>query len=465
MKLLLCFLSLLAFSLAAHAELPASVVAALAQAGIPQSNVSIYVQPVDSATPTISHNATKAMNPASLMKLVTTFAALDILTPAYRWKTEVYRDGEVKQGELYGNLILKGYGDPSFDAARFWRLLMALQQAGITQVKGDFIIDKTHFAEQTQAKQPFDDEIWRAYNAMPSAFLVNGRHTSFKFAAENGAVTINQEFELPQIKIINRMQVKAGACDNWRQDLRYVVKPLGENVQVTFDGTLPSACDVRYMELSVLDDTHYAFYSFKKLWAQLGGTFNGRLVVKAKPENATLVMTHQSSALGDVIRDINKWSNNLMARQLLLTLAAEKNGIPAIEAEGATVIKQSLMQHGLTIDNLVMDNGSGLSRSGRVTAQQLGQILVMAYASPVMPEFMSSLSIIGLDGTAKNRLSSSSMQGRAHLKTGSLDGVSSIAGYLINKKNQRLIMVMMVNDAKAYLSRTAQDALMRAIAE
>lgn len=465
MKQWLCFMALLASSLATRAELPASVAAALAQAGIPQSHVSIFVQPVDSTTPSISHNATKPMNPASLMKLLTTYAALDVLTPAYRWKTEVYRDGEVRQGVLYGNLILKGYGDPSFDAAQFWRLLMALQQAGIQHIQGDFIIDKTHFAEVAQGSPPFDDEIWRAYNALPSAFLVNGRHTSFKFSAANGAVTIQQEFELPQIQIVNRMQVKAGSCDNWRQDVRYEVKALAEKVTVTFDGTLPSACDARYMELSVLDDSHYAFYTFKKLWAQLGGSLSGDLVVKAKPDHATLVMTHLSAPLGDVIRDINKWSNNLMARQLLLTLAAEKQAIPATEAEGAHVVRQALMQRGISVDHLVLDNGSGLSRNGRVTAQQLGQMLTIVYNSSVMPEFMSSLSILGLDGTAKNRLSDSQLQGRAHLKTGSLEGVSTIAGYLINQKNQRLVMVMMVNHSKAYLSRAVQDTLMRALAE
>ena len=132
---MLCWLS---FS--AHAELhttvipstviPSTVVDALKKSGIPLASVAIYVQAVDSIAPTLSLNADKSMNPASVVKLVTTTAALDLLTPAYRWKTEVYKDGDVNNGVLTGNLIIKGYGDPSFKAQEFWRLLMSLQQAG-----------------------------------------------------------------------------------------------------------------------------------------------------------------------------------------------------------------------------------------------------------------------------------------------------------------------------------------------
>ena len=185
-------------SFSAQAELPASVADALKKAGILQSSVAIFVQPVDAATPSISHNADKSMNPASVMKLVTTHAALDLLTPNYRWKTEIYKDGSVQNGSLNGNLIIKGYGDPSFKAQEFWRLLMSLQQAGIKQINGDFVIDKSHFAKNVGNRKTFDDETWRAYNAEPSAFLVNGRNTSFKFVATDFGVNVTQEFELRQ---------------------------------------------------------------------------------------------------------------------------------------------------------------------------------------------------------------------------------------------------------------------------
>ena len=208
---MLCWLS---FS--AYAELPSTVVDALKKSGIPLAGVAIYVQAVDSIAPTLSLNADKSMNPASVMKLVTTTAALDLLTPAYRWKTEVYKDGIVTNGVLAGNLIIKGYGDPSFKAQEFWRLLMSLQQAGIKEIKGDLIIDKSVFAKSVGDRHTFDDETWRAYNAEPSAFLVNGRNTSFKFVATDVGVNVSQEFELPEVKVINNMKLAQGACGEWR---------------------------------------------------------------------------------------------------------------------------------------------------------------------------------------------------------------------------------------------------------
>ena len=455
---------LASISFSAQAELPASVADALKKAGIPQNSVAIFVQPVDAATPSINHNADKSMNPASVMKLVTTHAALDLLTPNYRWKTEIYKDGSVQNGSLNGNLIIKGYGDPSFKAQEFWRLLMSLQQAGIKQINGDFVIDKSHFAKNVGNRKTFDDETWRAYNAEPSAFLVNGRNTSFKFVATDFGVNVTQEFDLSEVQIVNNMKLSAGACGEWRSRFGYTVKTLESKTLdsksvVTFNGAFSPDCGERYLELSVFDDEKYAFYTFKKLWKQLGGSFNGRLKVQEIPIGAIKVLEQVSDPLGYVIRDINKWSNNLMARQLLLTIAAEKNGVPATEAKGEAAIKTWLADKGQKIDELVIENGSGLSRTERISAAHLGQLLVAAYNSPIMPELMASLPILAQDGTVKKRLNDSPANGRAHLKTGSLDGVSAIAGYVLDSQNKRHVLVMLINHAKAGASKNAQDAL------
>ena len=216
-------LTLLCISFLAKAELPAVVADALKRASIPLSAVAVYVQAVDATATSINHNAAKSTNPASVMKLVTTAAALDLLTPAYRWKTEVYKDGNINNGVLQGNLVLKGYGDPSFKAQEFWRLLMSLQQAGIKQITGDLVIDKTVFAKSVGDRHTFDDETWRAYNAEPSAFLVNGRNTSFKFVATDVGVNVTQEFELPEVQIVNNMKLRSGACGEWRSNFGYTV--------------------------------------------------------------------------------------------------------------------------------------------------------------------------------------------------------------------------------------------------
>ncbi len=452
-------LLLLLLSFTAHAELPSTVAEALKAAGIPAKNVAVYVQSVESDSATLSHNADKSMNPASVMKLVTTNVALDLLTPAYRWKTEVYRDSDVVNGVLQGSLMIKGYGDPSFKAQDFWRMLMSLQQAGIKEIKGDLIIDKSYFAKNIANKKAFDDETWRAYNAEPSAFLVNGRNTSFKFIATDTGVNINQEFELSEIQIVNNMKLVQGACGEWRSRFGYVIKPNASGAAVTFSGTFSADCGERYLELSVFDDEKYAFYTFKKLWKELGGKFSGQLKIQDTPMSAVKVLEQLSDPLAYVVRDINKWSNNLMARQLLLTLAAEKLGAPATEVNGATALKNWFADKASKFDELVIENGSGLSRIERISAEHLGKMLVSTYNSQVMPEFMASLPILALDGTVKKRLNDSQSNGRAHLKTGSLDGVSAIAGYVLDVNNHRHVLVMLVNHPKAAASRNAQDAL------
>ncbi|WP_029147182.1 D-alanyl-D-alanine carboxypeptidase/D-alanyl-D-alanine-endopeptidase [Methylophilus sp. 5] len=453
----------------AQAALPLNVPEALAKAQLPAESVAIVVQPVDGGVPIISHNATKAMNPASVMKLVTTYAALEALTPAYRWKTEVYRNGTLSQGVLDGDLIIKGYGDPALNVADFWRLLQLVQQQGIRQIKGNLILDLSVYAPEVSQRPVLDDEPWRAYNANPSALLLNGRNTSFRFAVANvgnkPAVQISQEFELPQIRVINTMQLRKGACNDWRSDLHYSVTPQTDGVTVAFSGTLPAQCDERYLELSVLGDTQYLLFSFKKLWAQLGGQFNGQLLLAPVIDNATLVTTWLSPPLDSVVRDINKWSNNVMARQLLLTIALEAGFTPADEAGAALALKQTLRQRGLQWPELVLENGSGLSRNERVSAEHLAQLLVTAYQRPVMPVLMASLPILGMDGTTKKRLAEGNSKGMAYLKTGSLEGVSSIAGYVQDTSGKRYVLVVIANHARASAVRAVQDALLKQLIE
>ncbi|SDK57843.1 D-alanyl-D-alanine carboxypeptidase / D-alanyl-D-alanine-endopeptidase (penicillin-binding protein 4) [Methylophilus rhizosphaerae] len=453
----------------AHAALPASLQEALTKAQLPAESVAIVIQPLDGNVPLISHNASKPMNPASVMKVVTTYAALEALTPAYRWKTEVYRNGPVSQGVLDGDIILKGYGDPSLNVAEFWQLLQQVQQQGIRQIKGNLILDTSVYAPEVSQRPVLDDEPWRAYNANPNALLINGRHTSFRFGVSTTsikpAVNIAQEFELSQISIVNLMQVRKGACGDWRSDLRYAVSPTAEGATVTFSGTLPEQCDERYLELSVLNDTQYTLFTFGKLWAQLGGQFNGQAATGVTPPNANLVTTWWSAPLDAVIRDLNKWSNNVMARQVMLTIGLEAGLAPVDENAAALALKNTLRMRGLSFPELVLENGSGLSRNERISAEHLAQLLVTAYQRPVMPVLMASLPILGLDGTLKKRLPEPPSQGMAYLKTGSLEGVSSIAGYVQDRQGKRYVLVMMVNHPHASAARAVQDGLIKGIVE
>lgn len=466
MKKQLCYLLLSLVSLTAKAALPSEVAEALSQAGVPLDQVAVVVQAVDSAQPSVLHNAEKSLNPASLMKLVTSNAALELLGPNYRWKTELYYEGSISHGVLAGNLIIKGYGDPNFTSADFWRLLSNLKQAGIEDIKGDLILDKSYFAAPAQQQASFDNEVWRAYNALPSAFLINGRHTRFKFnssTSEKNAVSISSDLALPQLDIYNNMRLLPGACRDWRNHMRYTVSNESTTgadpiKSITFSGSYAADCEEKFLELSLFNDELYAYYSFKKLWQELGGKFSGQLQVKQASGLAQKLLEQQSLPLSQVLPEMNKWSNNLMARQLLLTIAAEKMAVPATEADGATAINRWFSKQGMG-DKLVIENGSGLSRIERLSADALARMLMQAYHGPVMPEFISSLPVLALDGTLMKRLKDSPTAKRAHIKTGSLDGVSAIAGYVLDKQNRRQVLVMLVNHEKASASKLAQDAL------
>lgn len=459
MRWLLILTGLMLASFQASAQLPPEIAAALKSAGIPESSVAVYVQSVAEESAILSHNADESMNPASVMKLVTTNAALELLSPTYRWKTEVYKNGNVANGTLKGDLIIKGYGDPSFKSQDFWRLLTRLQQSGIKKITGDLIIDKDYFDKTAEAQANFDGEVWRAYNAAPSAFLVNARSSSFRFSTSDNVVQLDQEFELPEIQIINHMKLVETGCAAWRNTMTYQVKSTENGAVVTFSGTFSPSCGEKYLELSLFNDDKYTFFTFKKLWRELGGSFNGRLKVAETPDAATKVIEQTSDPLGYVVRDINKWSNNLMARQLLLTIGAERVGAPATVGKGEEAVKDWLISKGLRFNEFVIDNGAGLSRKARISAAHLGSLLVSAYNSAVMPELMASLPILSKDGTVMGRLKDGQSNGRAHLKTGSLDGVSAIAGYILDANGHRHVLVMLVNHAKASASRDAQDAL------
>ncbi|HSH73915.1 MAG TPA: D-alanyl-D-alanine carboxypeptidase/D-alanyl-D-alanine-endopeptidase [Methylophilaceae bacterium] len=455
----------------AHAALPDSVLSALQKDGVSVDSVSVMVQRVDSTKPLISYQADKPLNPASSMKILTTYAGLELLGPAYRWRTEVYTDGTLSNGTLNGNLIIKGHGDPSLMAEDVWRMLNSLRQAGVRDIRGDLVLDNTYFSPIKNDAGSFDNEPYRAYNATPNALAINLKSTSFRLFTQNQQVNIQMTPDLPEIQVINQLKATPSDCGDWKNKLRYEVKPLYEvkpkqatsqtnGANVTFTGEFATTCGERFLDLSVLDNSDYAFDIFRKIWLQLGGTIQGNVRQQATPVNATPLLQQDSLPLADIVRRINKYSNNFMARQLLLTIGAERGAVPATEADGDNVIHLWLASKNMTFPELVLENGSGLSRSERISAQHLSDLLVNAYASPVMPEFMSSLPILAVDGTTMSRLKLSAMQGRAHIKTGSLEGARSIAGYVLDQKGRRWSVVFMANGPSAVATRSAQDALL-----
>ncbi len=454
---------LLPAALPAQDRLPASVAHALKAASVPPSAVAIVVQEVDARMPRVSFNAEKPMNPASVMKLVTTYAALELLGPAYTWKTEAYASGPLTDGVLAGDLVLKGHGDPKLGFEQFWLLLRQLRARGLREIRGDLILDRSHFAAEDHDPARFDNEPLRPYNVGPDALLLNYKSIRLAFVpdAARKTVAVSAEPALAQLDLLNLLKAGDEACGtDWHEGIRMDLVPAGAATRLILTGSYPAACGEKQRHVSVLNHPQFVSGVFRQLWTELGGSIGGGLREGAVPAGAQLLARGESPALAEVVREINKYSNNVMARQLYLTLGAETAKRPARAEDAEAAVRSWLAQKGLAMPELAIENGAGLSRSDRISADSLARLLADAWASPVMPEFLASLPLAGIDGTLKKRLNGKGVAGRAHLKTGYLDGVRALAGYVLDRRGRRAIAVMIINHPNAGATKAAQDALL-----
>jgi D-alanyl-D-alanine carboxypeptidase/D-alanyl-D-alanine-endopeptidase (penicillin-binding protein 4) len=441
--------------------LPEPVARALTQAGIPESAIGVYVHEIGAAEPVLSIGAERSLNPASSMKLLTTYAGLEMLGPAYTWNTDMLTDGSIAQDVLTGNLYLKGSGDPKLTLENFWLLLRGLRARGVREIRGDLVLDRRLFSEESFDPAGFDDQPTRPYNTGPSALLVNFKAVTLTFIpdAVTRTVRIATEPPLPQVQVINNLKLVDGSCGDWVGKLRLDSQGNADSARLTFNGTYALDCGEGLRSFSVMGHRQYVGALFVLLWRDLGGSFSGQVRDGITPEQARRLTGAKSPSMSEVVRDVNKYSNNVMARQLFLTLGIS-NTTPANTANATGSIKQWLSLKGLAVPELVLENGSGLSRIERISARNLGAVLLNAYASPVMPELMASLPVAAVDGTLRRRMKNAEVAGQAHVKTGTLTGVRSIAGYVLDAQGNRTVVVFMVNHANAFNAQAAQDAML-----
>ncbi|SFE76022.1 D-alanyl-D-alanine carboxypeptidase/D-alanyl-D-alanine-endopeptidase [Nitrosomonas sp. Nm166] len=449
--------------------LPLVVKQKLQQATIPETAVGAYVQEIGINKPIIAVNADLSMNPASVMKLLTTYAGLELLGPAYTWPTLLYANGRMIEGVLYGDLIIKGYGDPKLDLENFWLLIHRLRQTGLHEIKGNLVLDHTHYDIPNGDPGEFDGQPYRTYNILPEALLVNYRTSTIHLFPHPEKNSVRAVIDpLPaSLRVQNNLKLTHGTCGNWLNLLTIDAIANEENKNdftVVLNGSFSSQCGKQSYMLSLQDSAIYTRDLFKHLWAQQGGLFHGDVVAGQAPQNLLPLKTYQSPPLADIIRGINKFSNNIAARQLYLTLGmgdAVINNSPATLAKSDAAIRQWLAAKQLNFPELVVENGSGLSRTERISARHMGQLLLAAFNSPVMPEFISSLPIAAVDGTLKNRFTDTPVKGLAHMKTGALSNVRALAGYLLDKRGRRIIVIFFINHDQAGQSRMAMDTLVQ----
>ena len=442
-------------------HLPPVVQAAWARTGLPQSALAWVVADTQPrGTVWVQHRADAPVNPASTLKLVTSFAALDLLGPAYTWRTAVYADGPVQGGVLQGSLYIKGGGDPKLVTERLWLLARRLQGLGMQRIQGDLVLDRSAFDLPPHDPGQFDGEPLRPYNASPDALLINYKSQVWTFVPDPsaGVARVSVEPPLAGVSTPTTVPLSGEGCGDWRGGLK---AQWTDALRPQFKGHYPAACGERHWPVAHPEPERYAARAVAGMWAQVGGQLDGVVREGVVPSHATLRLSWESPPLAEVVRDVNKFSNNVMAQHLLLAL-----GLPTTPSGGPSGFEKARqvvatwwpLRMGADTPLPVVDNGAGLSRQSRATATALARLLQVAYGSGLMPDLMASLPLSGLDGTLRR---SRTATGTAHLKTGSLNDVVALAGYIHGADGRRRVFVAVVNHPDARQSKPALDAMVQ----
>ncbi len=459
---------------AAEPRLPRAMAQALARAQVPASAVTLLV--VDASgqrPPRLSHRAGEAMNPASVIKLVTTYAALDVLGPDFLWKTNITMDGSIQNGLLDGNMVVRGGGDPKLVVERLQALLSQVQASGVRAIRGDIVLDRSAFSEPSVNAAEFDGEPLRPYNTQPDALLINFKTLVMTFTPDlsQGRALVRTEPPMAGLLVDGSVPLLPAAnCGDWRSDLRASVDSPSH---VQFLGSYASACGERVWPSAYADPSSFAARAIEGSWKVLGGLLTGQVREATAPElvmlrsrgtlsgnTSPLRLESPSLPLLDIVRDVNKFSNNVMAQHLFLSLGLHgKLG----QTQAGTFDAGRAATQAWWLKTLpaaappVLDNGSGLSRSGRISARSLAAMLQHAAKSPLADALADSLPLVGVDGSMRERAKGAT--GRAQIKTGSLRDVSAVAGYAQGTSGSHYIVIGIVNHPNASAARPALNTL------
>ena len=478
-------------SATAMAQLPARVTEMLRVSNMPETALGVAVIRLSDNKLVWAQYPNQSMQPASTIKVLTAIVGLDKLGPAYRSRTALLATAPVVEGVLQGDLTLRGEGNTDVTWEDFQRMLLSLRHKGIREIAGNLVVDRTFFSPTRfdLGLPPFDESPEFRYNVIPDALLINMNLAQFDIDSTAGHFQIRLTPPLDGVKVIANMSLVERACEKWEDGWKIptVVNAGPDDLRIYLDGEFPKNCATT-TNLNVVDSAEYTARLFRKLWRDLGGTFKGTVVELQPPslEVGTAVATsppvrllaeHRARPLAEVSRNINKVSDNTITRMIYLTLGTDTVGKATPERLGATTpvttlsraeneVREWLRQRGIDTVGLVLDNGSGLSRSERISPRQLAGVLQAGYRSKWAPEFLSSLPIVAVDGSMRSRLKDSPAAEMARIKTGGLRNVVSVAGYVTNAAGEVHAVVGIVNHDRAALAggRAILDALLDEVA-
>jgi D-alanyl-D-alanine carboxypeptidase/D-alanyl-D-alanine-endopeptidase (penicillin-binding protein 4) len=453
---------------AARAQLPEPVARVLAEQGLPPASVGALVLRGDQVL--LAHEPARPMQPASTMKLVTTLVGLEHLGPVFRGRTELLTNGEVKNGVLKGDIVLRGGADADLSGEALEGMLRALHNTGIRRIDGDLVLDRTLFspARLDVGVPPFDESPEAYYNVIPDALLVNKNMLQIDMRSTGKRLALDMQPALAGVTITSQMQLIDADCAKWEDGwkLPEAVRGKDGKIKVVLHGTFPKDC-AKTNSINVVDRDDYIDGLFRLKWKQLGGKLSGKTVAGSTPFDARLLAEHKSRALPEIVRDTNKPSDNALARTVFLSLGALEadpvlgsRPLPPVAGETThtthttytradAAIRNWMRARGIDDAGFVVENGSGLSRLERISPLQMAGLLRAGLRSNWAPEFMASMPIAAMDGTMRRRLNGSPAAGRARLKTGTLRNVVAVAGYVPDATGVQHVVVAMVNDERA----------------
>lgn len=458
-----------------HADsghLPKTVQAALDQAKVGPESFAAVVLPLYRPGLSWQHRAEVSMQPGSTMKLVTSIVALDRLDPTLRSRTDLLVNGPVEGDVLKGDVVLRGGADPTLGIAQIMQLLLELRESGVRDIAGDLVLDRSLFKPSRFDVNlpPFDESPEFPYNVIPDALQFAGNLMGLELKSDDNTLKVRTVPALDGVEFVtDQMALTATRCKDWDDDWKPpVVSESAERVRIQLRGGFPRQCTIR-TELQLFDRNRIAGLTFQALWKRLGGTWAGQVREGVTPEAARVVGTHLAAPWREVLRPLNKHSDNAHTRLLYLLLGVHSKAPAAPEAttfeRADREIRAWLNEQQIPAEGLVLDNGSGLSRSERISPRTLALMLKKAHESRYAPDLLMSLPVAGEDGSLRNRLKNSAATGWARLKTGSLRNVVALAGIVYDPRRRPLVVVAMINHDDARKARPALDALVEWVAQ
>ncbi|MBR1374841.1 MAG: D-alanyl-D-alanine carboxypeptidase/D-alanyl-D-alanine-endopeptidase [Cardiobacteriaceae bacterium] len=443
-------------------NLPAAISNLIAKHQVNKENFSLIIQEVSRDKPLASLNAGKLRSPASVTKIFTTAAGLIAMGDDYRYPTRFFVDAMPdKDGIVNGNLYIQGGGDPFLVEERLRDFIKELRGKGVRHIAGNIIIDNSLYKLDLNEKDTFgfDGNQYSAYNAVPSPIMVNFRTIKIIFTpAGKKGVNISLSPQINNWQIDNQMTINSGKCsENFNPTPELSRDDKGFAV-LRLTGKYSTNCGKSDISVVMGEAVEQMYYLFRDLWYAEGGSFDGRGEIGVVPNSAELIYTGQSLPMSELVQKMNTMSNNVMTRQLMLTLGAYLYDVPGNLEKGRKGVLETLTAFGVATDGAVLDNGSGLSRKTRISAQGFSSLLINMYRSEKLREpFWNSLAVCGETGTLKKRFKGTAMQGKIRGKTGTIDKVRGFAGYVQAQSGRVFVVVMIGNNNAALPSRYMQD--------